>query len=89
VESGGDSGGLMSYGPDLLRLYRIAAHWIGLIIELNIPPNEIQKSFPIFENQDFDLVISGKAASRLNINIPSMFNVTIDGTSQQIKPRVV
>jgi putative ABC transport system substrate-binding protein len=84
-----DSGGLMSYGPDLLKLYRIAAHWIGLAIELNIPSDDLQKRFPIIENQDFELVVNGSAANDLNIRIPSIFTVTIDGTSQQIKPKVV
>jgi len=84
-----DSGGLMSYGPDLSKLYRAAAHCLGLMIELNIPPEDFQKRIPIIENKNFELVVSKSAASHLNINIPSMFTVTIDGTSQQIKPTVV
>jgi ABC-type uncharacterized transport system substrate-binding protein len=84
-----EAGGLMSYGPDLSKLYRAAAHFVGLMIELNIPPEDFQNKIPIIENQDFELVISQSAASRLNINIPSMFTVTIDGASQQIKPTIV
>jgi hypothetical protein len=84
-----NSGGLMSYGPDLSELYQLAAQRLKVLIESNIPLGEFQTRFPIIENQDFELVVSGSAASRLNINIPSMFTVTIDGTSQQIKPKIV
>lgn len=84
-----NSGGLMSYGPDLLKLYRAAAHWLGLMIELNIPPKDFQKTIPIIENQNFELVVSGRAARDLNINVPSIFTVIVDSTSQQIEPKVV
>jgi hypothetical protein len=82
-----DSGGLMSYGPNLSKLYRAAAHCLGLMIELNIRPEDFQNTIPIIENQNFELVISQSAAS--HINIPSTFTVTLDGTSQQIKPTIV
>jgi putative ABC transport system substrate-binding protein len=84
-----DSGGLMSYGPDLSRLYRAAAHFLGLMIELNIRPEDFQYTIPIIENQNFELVISQRAANHLSINIPTMFTVTIDSRSQQIKPTIV
>ena len=82
-------GGLMSYGPDLSKLYRAVAHYLGLMIELNIPPGDFQNTIPIIENQNFELVISQSAASHLNINIPPVFTVTFDGASQQIKPTLV
>jgi hypothetical protein len=59
------------------------------MIELNIQPEDFQYTIPIIENQNFELVISQRAANHLSINIPAMFTVTIDSTSQQIKPTIV
>jgi len=82
-------GGLMSYGPDLSKLYAQAAQMLKLLIESSVPPEQFQTRFPIILNQDFELVVSKSLASRLNLTIPSTFTVTLDGASQQIEPTTV
>jgi hypothetical protein len=84
-----DRGGLMSYGPDLSKLYQQAAQCLKLMIDSNVPPEQFQTRFPIIVNQDFELVVSRSLANGLNLKIPSTFTVTLDGTSQQIEPTIV
>jgi hypothetical protein len=84
-----DRGGLMSYGPDLSKLYQQAAQCLKLMIDSNVPPEQFQTRFPIIVNQDFELVVSRSLANGLNLKIPSTFTVTLDGTSQQIEPTMV
>ncbi|MDA9505040.1 hypothetical protein XI09_10110 [Bradyrhizobium sp. CCBAU 11386] len=55
----------MSYGPDLVDLFRRGAAYVGKIIN-GVKPAEL----PIQQPAKFELVINVKTANALNIGIP-------------------
>jgi putative tryptophan/tyrosine transport system substrate-binding protein len=60
-----DAGGLMSYGPNLVKAYRQIGLYAALMLEGAAPD-----SLPILQATSFDLVINLNAAKALNIRIP-------------------
>jgi len=59
------NGGLMSYGPDYVDQYRQAAFYVDRILKGGKPGD-----LPVQEPTKFSLIINGKAAKALNIDIP-------------------
>jgi putative tryptophan/tyrosine transport system substrate-binding protein len=66
-------GGLMSYGPDLLDLFRRPASYVDRILK-GADPSEL----PIQQPTKFELVVNLKTAKALGIMIPESFLVRAD-----------
>lgn len=60
-----DSGGLMSYGPDLADMYRRAAYLIDKILR-GAKPSDV----PVEQATKFEFVINLKTAKALGVTIP-------------------
>jgi putative ABC transport system substrate-binding protein len=60
-----DSGGLMSYGPNLVEMYNRAAYLVDKILRGVKPAN-----LPVEQITKFDLVINLKTAKALGLTIP-------------------
>lgn len=68
-----DSGGLMSYGPDLIYLYRRIGPIVGRILHGARPAD-----LPIERPTKFELVINLKAAKALGVAVPGSLLATAD-----------
>jgi putative ABC transport system substrate-binding protein len=68
-----DGGGLMSYGPDLIDLYRRIGPYIFKILHGARPAD-----LPIERPTKFELVVNLKAAKALGLNIPNPLLVAAD-----------
>jgi putative tryptophan/tyrosine transport system substrate-binding protein len=68
-----DSGGLMSYGPNLPDLFRRAADFVDKILR-GARPGDI----PVEQPTKFDLVVNLKVAKALGLTIPETFLLRAD-----------
>ena len=66
-----EEGGLMSFGPDLSQAYFQIGAYAGLILK-GIKPDALRVQTPRSDN--FELVVNGKTARALNIEIPRGFD---------------
>ena len=60
-----DSGGLMSYGPSLVEMYKRAAYLVAKILKGAKPPD-----LPVEQATKFEFVINLKTANALGLTIP-------------------
>ena len=60
-----EAGGLMSYGPDLLPLWRRAATFVDKILKGTKPAD-----LPVEQPMKFELIINLKAAKQIGVTIP-------------------
>ena len=70
-----DGGGLMSYGPDLIQLYRRTGPYISKILRGARPAD-----LPIERPTEFELVVNLRAAKALGVTIPDALLATADDT---------
>jgi putative ABC transport system substrate-binding protein len=68
-----DSGGLMSYGPDLAHLYRRVSSQVSRVLRGTRPAE-----LPIERPTKFELVINVKAAKALGVTVPASLLATAD-----------
>jgi putative ABC transport system substrate-binding protein len=59
------SGGLVSYGPDFVDQFRLAAHYVDRILRGEKPGD-----LPVQEPSKFELVLNLKTAKALGLEIP-------------------
>lgn len=62
-----DAGGLISYGPDLVDPYRLAAGYVDRILKGDKPAD-----LPVQAPTKFDLVVNIKTANALGLVVPTM-----------------
>jgi putative ABC transport system substrate-binding protein len=68
-----DGGGLMSYGPDLIFLYRRIGSYVSKILHGSRPAD-----LPVERPTKFELVVNLKAAKALGVTVPSSLLATAD-----------
>jgi putative tryptophan/tyrosine transport system substrate-binding protein len=68
-----DGGGLMSYGPDLIQLYRRTGAFVSKILHGARPAD-----LPIERPTKFELVINMKTAKELGIEVPISMQMLAD-----------
>jgi len=68
-----ETGGLMSYGPDLPDLYRRSGDYVDKILRGTKPAD-----IPVEQPTKFDLIINLTAAKALGLSIPDKLLVAAD-----------
>jgi putative ABC transport system substrate-binding protein len=66
-------GGLLSYGPNISAMYRLAADYVDRIVH-----GEKPAELPVQQPTKFDLVINLKTAKALGLNISSQMQFLAD-----------
>jgi putative ABC transport system substrate-binding protein len=73
IREGVEGGGLMSYGPNIPDLFRLAADYVDKILR-GAKPGDI----PVEQPRKFDLVINLTTAKALRLTIPESFLLRAD-----------
>ena len=73
VREHAEAGGLMSYGPNFLDLFRRTADLVNKILR-GVKPADI----PVEQPTKFDLVVNLKTAKAISLTIPEIFLVRAD-----------
>ena len=72
-----DSGGLMSYGPNVPQMFRRAANYVDKILKGTKPAD-----LPIEQPTEFELVVNQRAAKAIGISIPTSILMRADAVIQ-------
>jgi putative ABC transport system substrate-binding protein len=68
-----EAGGLISYGPDYLELFRRAADQVDKILR-GVAPADI----PVEQPTKFELIVNAKTAKALRLEVPPTMLATAD-----------
>ena len=67
------AGGLMSYGPDLLEMWRQIGVYTGQVLSGAKPAD-----LPVMQSTKFDFVLNLKTAKALGLDVPMTIQMTSD-----------
>ena len=68
-----EAGGLMSYGPDLLEMWRQIGVYTGEVLSGAKPAD-----LPVMQSTKFDFVLNLKTAKTLGLNVPMTIQMIAD-----------